>query len=179
MFFIMDIDGVLFDSFHRLKFLTSKPPDWDKYYSAEEMRKDRLNDWAAHLIHSMLRNKHQPLFFTGRSEICRDTTMWQLCQMMDGLPPVDEYPVHVYRMLEGSLAMRKRDDKRKSIFVKGDMLHESSVPSFNILFAIDDEPEVCHMWQEDYGIPALYMHSGHWDNPISDIINYKVHKWGP
>ena len=41
-YIVFDIDGVLADCSHRLKYIQGKDKDYDKFYSDEEIMKDRL-----------------------------------------------------------------------------------------------------------------------------------------
>lgn len=53
-----------------------------------------------------------------------------------------------------ALLMRKGGDQRRDSIVKREMFEQSIEPQFDVLFAIDDRPQVCDLWR-DLGIPLL------------------------
>lgn len=53
-----------------------------------------------------------------------------------------------------ALLMRKGGDQRRDSIVKREMFEQSIEPHFDVLFAIDDRPQVCDLWR-DLGIPLL------------------------
>lgn len=53
-----------------------------------------------------------------------------------------------------AILMRKGGDQRVDSVVKREMYEQSIRPAFDVLFAIDDRPQVCDLWR-DLGIPLL------------------------
>lgn len=53
-----------------------------------------------------------------------------------------------------ALLMRKGGDTRKDSIVKREMFEQSIEPFFDVLFAIDDRPQVCDLWRE-LGVPLM------------------------
>ena len=51
-----------------------------------------------------------------------------------------------------ALLMRKGGDQRRDSIVKREMFEQSIEPHFDVLFAIDDRPQVCELWR-DLGVP--------------------------
>lgn len=70
MLTLFDIDGVLVDISHRLRYLKTK--DYNRFYSAEELSKDKLIDAGVDLL-GVLKNE-DVFFITGRPERCREET---------------------------------------------------------------------------------------------------------
>ena len=71
---VVDIDGVVADVRHRLKYVDSRPKDWDAFFTAA--RDDPpLAEGIARVIELLA--DHEVVFLTGRPERCRaDTERW-------------------------------------------------------------------------------------------------------
>ena len=148
---IFDIDGVLADCSHRLKYIQGEDKDYDKFYSDEEILKDKvlkngqmLFNAISHSISENYRNKFfygktnefnkvQIAFITGRNESCRITTEeW----FWDNIANV---AINLY--------MRPENDYRPAHEVK-EILIEKHIGFENILFAFDDDDEINEMYKK-------------------------------
>lgn len=85
-YIVFDIDGVLADCSHRLKYIQGKDKDYDRFYSDEEIMKDKIIE-AGRKIMDMLYNLYamedfyrptefygKIILLTGRNEICKKAT---------------------------------------------------------------------------------------------------------
>ena len=127
MIILCDIDGVLADCSHRLHYLENK--DYDKFYSEEEMLKDKPIpegiDLVSYLIESPMVELH---YLTGRPYRTQETTDKWLSQFS----------------LESPLIMMRHDhDFRKSEIVKAETL-DKFLENYEIgdqaIIFIDDDP---------------------------------------
>lgn len=84
------------------------------------------------------------LFFTGRSEACRDVTeKW----LEENFAPYLAYPA------EYSLHMRTEGDRRGDAVVKWEMYQDHAMET-EVLAVFDDRLSVCRMWHE-IGLPLF------------------------
>lgn len=91
--------------------------------------------------------KYKILFFSGRSEKCRnDTVKWltDICKFTD---------------FEYDLRMRKAGDSRRDSIVKEEMFWEYAAPYYNIILSVDDRNQVVRETWSKLGIKCL--HVGH------------------
>lgn len=145
-YIVFDIDGVLADCSHRLKYIQGEDKDYDKFYSKEELWKDKpikagmnILD-ALHRFEVMRDNPRltefygEVIFITGRNESCRDTTYnWLYNNILERGT--------VYH----KLYMRPKNDYRPAHEVKKDLI-EKHIGFENILFAFDDDVMVSEMY---------------------------------
>ena len=146
-YIVFDIDGVLADCSHRLKYIQGKDKDYDKFYSDEEIMKDKIIE-AGRKIVDMLYNLYtmedfyrptefygKIILLTGRSEICEETTrIWVSKNIFEDLS--------LY-----SIIMRPKNDWRPAHQVKEDLV-EKHIGFENILFAFDDDDQVNEMYKK-------------------------------
>lgn len=145
-YIVFDIDGVLADCSHRLHYIQGEDKDYDKFYSKEELWKDKpikagmnILD-ALHRFEVMRDNPRltefygEVIFITGRNESCRDTTYsWLYNNILERGT--------VYH----KLYMRPENDYRPAHEVKKDLI-EKHIGFENILFAFDDDVMVSEMY---------------------------------
>ena len=146
-YIVFDIDGVLADCSHRLKYIQGEDKDYDKFYSDKEIMKDRPIE-AGKKIMDMLYNLYamedfyrptefygKIILLTGRNEICKEATCSWILRNMD--------------MLGSSfkLYMRPKNDYRPAHEVKKDLI-EKHIGFENILFAFDDDDQVNEMYKK-------------------------------
>lgn len=128
---IFDIDGVLADCSHRLKYIQGEKKDYDKFYSEEELLKDQVVD-QNHVIFTILEEIGESIIFvTGRNEICREATRKWLEEKAWSRP---------YRLL-----MRPENDWRPAHEVKEGLIKEY-IGFENINFAFDDDDKINEMY---------------------------------
>lgn len=145
-YIVFDIDGVLADCSHRLKYIQGEDKDYDKFYSKEELWKDKPIKAGINILDAM--NKFEVMrdnprltefygeviFITGRNEICRDTTSNWLYNNILERPNVSH-----------NLYMRPENDYRPAHEVKESLI-EKHIGFENILFAFDDDVMVSEMY---------------------------------
>jgi hypothetical protein len=120
----VDIDGVLADPTHRLRFVDQRPKDWDAFFAAAPDDPPLAEGLA---VVRRLVDDHAIVYLTGRPERCRaDTLAW-----LDrhGLPP-------------GRLVMRRPGDRRPARVAKLDLLRRLAADR-PVDVLVDDDAEVC------------------------------------
>lgn len=123
MLAVIDIDGVLADVRHRLKYVDRHPKDWDAFFAAAvddpplEMGLDTVRRLA---------EVHEVVYLSGRPERCRaDTVAWFA---RHGLPP-------------GEILLRRPDDRRPARLVKVQQLRRLQHRA-QVAVLVDDDPDV-------------------------------------
>lgn len=150
-YIVFDIDGVLADCSHRLHYIQGDDKDYDKFYSDEEILKDKVLKSGKTLFNAIersisedCRNKHyyneigefskvRIVFITGRNESCYTATekwLWD---------NIINTAVSIY--------MRPENDYRPAHEVKKDLI-EKHIGFENILFAFDDDNQVDEMYKK-------------------------------
>jgi len=98
---VFDIDGVVADVRHRLKYVERRPKDWDAFFDAAGS--DPPHEEGIALVREHLEQGHDVVYLTGRPERCRrDTERWLEEHGIGG------FPVH----------MRRSNDRRPAAKVK-------------------------------------------------------------
>ena len=147
-YIVFDIDGVLADCSHRLHYIQGENKDYDKFYSKEELWKDKpikagmnILD-ALHRFEVMRDNPRltefygEVIFITGRNEICKDITYnWLYNNILER------------GTVYNKLYMRPKNDYRPAHEVKKDLI-EKHIGFENILFAFDDDNKVNEMYEK-------------------------------
>lgn len=146
-YIVFDIDGVLADCSHRLHYIQGEDKDYDKFYSDEEIMKDKPIETSRKILDMLyelyvMEDFYRPtefygkvIFITGRNEICEEATHNWILRNAD--------------MFEGSfkLYMRPKNDYRPAHEVKKDLI-EKHIGFENILFAFDDDDQVNEMYKK-------------------------------
>lgn len=131
MVVIVDIDGTLAHMDGK-----RKPYDWHK------VGVDEVDAGVAHLVDAIKCIDYAKVFiFSGRSDICKpETEEW--------LERHDiEYDI---------LAMRPHALlQEKDVFIKREMFEQHVRGKYNVLFVVDDRPQVCRMWRDELGLRVL------------------------
>ena len=142
-YIVFDIDGVLADCSHRLKYIQGKNKDYEKFYSDEEIMKDKIIEAGRKIVDLYtMEDFYRPTEFygkiillTGRSEICEETTrIWVSKNIFKDLS--------LY-----SIIMRPKNDWRPAHEVKESLI-EKHIGFENILFAFDDDDQVNEMYKK-------------------------------
>ena len=142
---IFDIDGILADCSHRLKYIKSKKKDYEKFYSDKEIWKDEIlpaGCWLFDFVHEWVqqRDEHcQIVFLTGRNKSCEDATAAWLIEIFPKL--ILEH----LRKNGSKLLMRSKNDYRPAHQVKEDLI-KKHLGFENILFAFDDDDKINEMY---------------------------------
>lgn len=142
-YIVFDIDGVLADCSHRLHYIQGENKDYDKFYSDEEIMKDKpiphigaimgaydsFNEYCAE------ESEVHRIIISGRNEKCRQATIKWLKEKHHTFVDEDE------------LFLRPKNDYRPAHEVKEDLI-KKYVGFENILFAFDDDEKVNEMYKK-------------------------------
>ncbi len=132
---VFDVDGVLADVRHRLRFVERSPKDWDAFFGAA-VDDPPLAHGVALARESAL--ECEVVYVTGRPERCRaDTVAWFA---RHDLPA-------------GRLSMRRRRDFRPARVAKLELLRAMAADR-TVAVVVDDDLQVCQAY-EDAGFPVL------------------------
>lgn len=121
---VIDLDGVLADTRHRMDYLHRRPKDWEGFFAAA----------AADLVHpeglavalEAAARGHRVLYLSGRPERTRPTTLDWLSHV--GAP-------------QGEVVLRRDDDRRPAAAVKVGALR-ALAGRLRLLVLVDDDPAV-------------------------------------
>jgi phosphoglycolate phosphatase-like HAD superfamily hydrolase len=123
-FAIFDLDGVLADVRHRLRFVEHNPKDWDAFFDAAV--DDPLLTEGAEAVAEETELGRRIVYVTGRPERCRqDTESWLA---RNGLP-------------QGRILMRRDDDRRPARLVKPELVRRLQ-RNGTVAVMYDDDPAV-------------------------------------
>lgn len=120
---VLDIDGVLADVRHRLRFVATSPKKWDDFFAAAP--NDDVLDVGAAFAHEAA-SSHDIVYLTGRPERTRDDTLTWLRR--------NNLPV-------GQLIMRREGDRRPAVLTKTQALRHLG-KARRVDLVIDDDPAV-------------------------------------
>jgi hypothetical protein len=134
---VFDIDGVIADVRHRLRFVEQKPKDWDSFFAA--MDGDGALETGIALAREQAAQGHRIVYLTGRNEDYRDLTRDWLTR--HGLP-------------EGRLLMRRADDRRPARLFKPAALRRIATDG-DIVSVVDDDDAVVAVLTRD-GWPVVH-----------------------
>ena len=125
---VFDIDGVLADVRHRLRFVERRPKDWDAFFDAA-VDDPPLAQGVALARQSA--KDCEVVYVTGRPERCRhDTLAWFA---RHGLP-------------EGRLSMRGARDRRPARVAKLELLRRLAADRV-VAVVVDDDAQVCDAYE--------------------------------
>ncbi len=144
-YIVFDIDGVLADCSHRLHYIQGEDKDYDKFYSDEEIMKDRLILDITDIIIALgnfddytgvdEEDQTRIIFISGRNRKCLSSTIRWL-----------ETNLNVC-INEDNLFLRSENDWRPAYQIKEDLI-KKHIGFENILFAFDDDDEVNDMYKK-------------------------------
>lgn len=127
---IFDLDGTVCDCTHRLKYLETKPKDWDSFYGA--VGQDEPITQSVELL-KLLLPRYRIIFLSGRRESCRDdTNKW-----------LKRYGLHNYYILQ----LRKDGDFRPDTIVKKEFYEDNIKPFWKPFLVFEDRASVVEMWR--------------------------------
>lgn len=125
---VLDIDGVLADVRHRLRFVANTPKDWESFFNAA--KRDSLLSVGADFARAAA-TTHTVVYLTGRPERLRaDTTSW----------------LQHHNLPAGRLLMRRDGDHRPAVQMKLQELRRLHV-ELNVELVVDDDPAVINAVQ--------------------------------
>src|SRR5262245_11549079 len=129
---LVDIDGTLADSTHRLPLIQGEHQEWDKCFDACD--KDAPIGVMCAFVQS-LQEQHRVIFVTGRPERIRAKTI----DWLGKHGCLIEMPPH--------LLMRKDGDHRPDFVVKEEMLKLMRIHKYRPRLVIEDRRQVVEMWR--------------------------------
>nr|WP_066062605.1 hypothetical protein [Frankia sp. EI5c] len=132
---VIDVDGVVADVRHRLKFLRALPGDWEAFFAAADIDPPLVE--GVELVRSLARD-HDVIWLTGRPERSRATTERWLREQ--GLPLRE-------------LRMRPDADRRPARIFKRSELRRLGAHR-RVAVVVDDDPAVVELLRAD-GWPVL------------------------
>lgn len=148
---IVDIDGTLADASHRIHFIQKKPKDWKAFFDA--MDGDAPNQYVIDLVNH-LHSIYSIILVSGRPDAYVEQTGAWLSKN---------------KVKWDGLRMRAAKDFRPDTVTKKEHL-ESLREKYNIIFAIDDRPEVVRMWRENK-VPCFQVDDAGWYEPAKGMTD--------
>jgi predicted secreted acid phosphatase len=121
---VLDLDGVLADTRHRMHHLQRRPKDWDGFFAAAV--DDPVHPEGLAIAHAALEKGATVVYLSGRPERTRADTLTWLRQA--GAP-------------EGEVLLRRDGDRRPARFVKTAALRRLA-RQLVVDVLVDDDPEV-------------------------------------
>lgn len=151
-YIVFDIDGVLADCSHRLKYIQGKDKDYENFYSYDEVVKDIALASGFVLLKSIfyliddintpnksaMREEIRIALITGRNRRCEEATINWLTDNMKRFK-IDRFQCNYF--------MRLENDLRPAYQVKEDLIKDH-IGFKNILFAFDDDDKVNEMYKK-------------------------------
>lgn len=126
---ICDIDGVIADCTHRLRYIKNDKPNWDAFFEACDGDKPIM---PMVLFLRPLAFMFRVVYVTGRPERVREKTMnW----------------LRDWELPAGFVLMRKDGDHREDYIVKGELLKAGFMDA-EIIAVFEDRDQVVKMWRE-------------------------------
>lgn len=144
---IVDLDGTVANTEHRLHHLMEEPKDWAAFKAA--MIHDIPVNYVIELVRAMHKYGVAVFVFTAREQDTRSLTMQQL----------RSWKVPYSRLLMRQVGDTTPDEALKLSWLK--QIHEHH----NVLFAIEDRPEVVQMWR-DNAVPCFAVDQEQWVNQV-------------
>lgn len=143
---IVDIDGTLCDTEHRVHFLRGKKKDWMAFYAASDLDKPRYDVIAQ--VQKYYDEGYQIILVSGRPEEYRGKTKDWFGRLESGPP-----------FANCELFMRKDGDYRADTITKKEIFDEHIKDKYSVACAFDDRPAVIRMWEEN-GIEVIDVGEG-------------------
>ena len=142
-YIVFDIDGVLADCSHRLHYIQGEDKDYEKFYSDEEIMKDKPIPYVGAIMgaydsfneYCVEEAEVHCILISGRNEKCRQATIKWL-----------EEKHHTF-VDEDELFLRSENDYRPAHEVKEDLI-KKHIGFENILFAFDDDGQANEMYKK-------------------------------
>lgn len=155
---IVDLDGTIADTQHRLHHLMKEPKDWAAFTAA--CIHDTPVDYVIQLVRAMHKFGVAVFIFTARVQVMRSQTMQQL----------RTWKVPYTRLMMRNDGDTTPDEVLKLAWLK--QIHQHH----NVLFAIEDRPEVVQMWR-DNAVPCFAVDQQPWveqlwSEAISDATEF-------
>jgi uncharacterized HAD superfamily protein len=135
---IFDIDGTLYDHNHRLKYLFTNPPDWERFKSDIHLdtKISEIND-----VLISLHKEHRIIFCTGRDRSLEEITITQILKLYEN----SSIYINKSKIL---LYMRSVNDMRQDDAVKLDLLKDMQNDGLDPKVVFEDRKSVVNMWRK-------------------------------
>ena len=133
---IVDIDGTICDTAHRVHFVRNEEgkKDWKSFYEAMDGDLPRME--VVEEVGGLYKSGIEVILVSGRPEEYRERTLaWALKHDLPFIP--------------AQLFMRKDGDYRADTIVKQEIYDEFIKDRYNIHMAFDDRPAVIRMWESN------------------------------
>ena len=140
-YIVFDIDGVLADCSHRLHYIQGEDKDYDKFYSYDEILKDKP-----------ILNLDKILLNIQCAESSGIDIRFITARNIKSITATAEWLEKYFSIMveEGDILMRPEKDWRPAYQVKEDLI-KKHIGFENILFAFDDDDQVNEMYRK-YGV---------------------------
>lgn len=137
-YIVFDIDGVLADCSHRLKYIQGKDKDYDSFYSYDEILKDKP-----------ILNLDKILFNMQCSEGSDIDIKFISARNIKSITATAEWLEKYFSIMveEGDILMWPEKDWRPAYQVKEDLV-KKHIGFENILFAFDDDDQINEMYKK-------------------------------
>ena len=137
-YIVFDIDGVLADCSHRLPYIQGEDKDYNKFYSDEEIMKDKP-----------ILNLDKILFNIQCADGSSIDIKFITARNIKSITATAEWLEKYFSIMveEGDILMRPKNDYRPAHEVKKDLI-EKHIGFENILFAFDDDDQVNEMYKK-------------------------------
>lgn len=136
---LVDVDGTLAD-------MGKGQPGRRAFYHWDRVGED-TPIWPIIRLVWLLRPHFQPIFMSGRDEVCRDQT-WEWLLRHGAAQPGD------------TLLMRPHKDNRGDEEVKPELYRKHVEPHYQVAYVLDDRDKVVRMWREELGLVCLQVAPG-------------------
>ncbi len=128
--YIVDIDGTIANTEHRIHYITNGHKDWESWYA--HSHKDEPITEVVDILDMASAANIKIVLCTARDEKCRvDTVKW----LGDNDIPWD------------ALYMRREGDRRDDDIVKFELLEQIYEAGYNPLLVLEDRDRVVKMWR--------------------------------
>ena len=128
--YIVDIDGTIADTEHRIHYITNGHKDWKAWHA--NAHKDGPIEEVVSLLDMAVDCDIKIVLCTARDEMCRQDTIDWLIKY--------DIPFHC-------LYMRKEGDRRDDDIVKFELLQEIYEAGYEPVLVLDDRDRVVKMWR--------------------------------
>ncbi len=135
---IVDLDGTL-------ALINDRSP-----YDATNADKDHPNIPVVELVKAMHAQGYEIVFLSGREAKYEAPTRRFIEQHV-----CEHEDTCIERPIQYELFMRNTSDQRKDSIVKRELYETYVAPKYNVMFTVDDRPQVVRMWRNELGLTCL------------------------
>jgi len=140
--YIVDIDGTIANTEHRIHYITNGHKDWDGWHS--NAHKDEPIEEIVSILDMAAAADIKIVLCTARDEKCRqDTLDW----------------LHSNDIPYDALYMRKKGDRRDDDIIKFELLKDILADGYHPILVLEDRDRVVKMWRRA-GLRCLQVSEG-------------------